>query len=147
MSYTIKEVSERLGLPSSTIRYYDKQGLLPFLERKESGYRLFNDESIQALKIIECLKSTGMSLTDIAQFMEWVRLGDASLEQRYKMFKERRAVVQAQLDQLQKTMEVIDYKCWYYQTATEAGTERIHNDPECKGFIERDLPELLRMED
>ena len=56
MSYTIKEVSKMMNLPASTIRYYDKEGLLPFLEKKPSGYRVFKDTDITMLQIIECFK-------------------------------------------------------------------------------------------
>lgn len=126
MSYSMKEVCQMLNLPSSTIRYYDKEGLLPFVERTEGGYRKFSELDIGLLKIIECLKRTGMPIKDIRQFTLWVQQGDASLQARYEMFLERKRTVQKQMEQLQETMKVIDYKCWYYQTALEAGTERVH---------------------
>lgn len=126
MPYTIKEVSALTGIPATTLRYYDKEGLLPFIERRESGYRLFSDGDIMMLRVIECLKSTGMSIKDIRQFSEWVQQGDATLRQRYEMFLERRRIVEAQMEELQKTLDLIDHKCRYYETAIEAGTERIH---------------------
>ena len=126
MAYTIKEVSEILNIPASTIRYYDKEGLLPSIERRDSGYRLFSEENLRALRLIECLKSTGMSIKDIRTFFEWVQQGDDSLQQRYEMFLERRRAVEEQMAQLQKTLEIIDYKCWYYETAINAGTTDVH---------------------
>ena len=128
MLYTIKEVSQILNIPASTLRYYDKEGLLPALERKESGYRLFSEENIRALRLIECLKSTGMPIKDIQRFFEWTKQGDASLQQRYEMFLERRRIVEEQMAQLQRTLEVIDYKCWYYETAVAAGTIDVHKE-------------------
>ena len=113
MPYTIKEVSDMLNIPASTIRYYDKEGLLPQIERKDSGYRLFSEENLGALRLIECLKSTGMPIKDIRRFFEWVEQGDASLQQRYEMFLERRRAVEQQMKELEKTLEIIDYKCWY----------------------------------
>lgn len=124
--YTIKEVAELMDLPASTIRYYDKQGLLPFIERSESGYRLFSEDDIALLKIIECLKLTNMPIKEIKEFIHWIQMGDASLQQRYNMFLERRNAVEEQIRTLEKTLEVIDYKCWYYKTSLEAGTEEIH---------------------
>ena len=124
--YTIKEAAEKMNLPASTIRYYDKQGLLPFVQRSESGYRMFSDKDIGLLNMIECLKQTGMPIKEIKQFCQWVQQGDASLQQRFDMFRERRKAVQEQMAQLEKTMEVIEYKCWYYETALAAGTESIH---------------------
>ena len=69
MSYTIREVSEMMGIPASTLRYYDKKGLLPFVKRGESGYRIFSKENIRTLRLIECLKSTGMTLEQIHTFL------------------------------------------------------------------------------
>lgn len=124
--YSMKEVSEKLNLPASTIRYYDKQGMLPNMQRTESGYRSFSEKDIGMLNMIECLKRTNMPIRDIQQFIAWVQQGDATLQQRYDMFVERRESVQEQIAQLQKALEFIEYKCWYYSTALEAGTEAIH---------------------
>lgn len=126
MTYTISDVSKMMNLPISTIRYYDKEGLLPFLQRKDSGYRIFTETDIQMLQVIECFKSTGMPIKDIKQFVLLVKEGDSSLGQRYELFLERRKAVQRQMEELQKQMEIIDHKCWYYETAIAAGTESIH---------------------
>lgn len=126
MSYTIKEASALTGIPATTLRYYDKEGLLPFIKRRESGYRLFSEGDIMMLRVIECLKKTGMSIKDIRQFSDWVQQGDDTLHQRYEMFLERRRIAEAQMEELQKTLDLIDHKCRYYETAIEAGTERIH---------------------
>ena len=126
MTYSMKEVCRMLNLSASTIRYYDKEGLLPFVTRTEGGYRQFSDDDVGLLRIIECLKRTGMPIRDIRQFTVWVQQGDASLRERYEMFLERKRSVQDQMTQLQKTMEIIEYKCRYYQTALEAGTEKVH---------------------
>lgn len=126
MNYSIKETSQLMNLPATTLRYYDKEGLLPFIERKESGYRVFSEEDISMLRIIECLKKTGMSIKDIKQFSAWVLQGDQTLQQRYELFLARRQIVEKQLAELQETLKLIDYKCWYYETALAAGTEKIH---------------------
>ena len=123
--YTIKEVSQMLNIPASTLRYYDRKGLLPFVERKESGYRLFSDKDVELLKLIEYLKSTGMSLEDIRQFAQWLREGDSTLQKRYEMFLERRRIVKQQMADLQKTLDIIEYKCWFYENAVAAGTAAI----------------------
>ena len=132
MSYTIKQVSEKMNIPISTIRYYDKKGLLPFLEKAESGYRLFKDSDLQMLQVIDCFKSTGMSIAEMQQFVEMVKRGDASLQERYDLFLEREKIVQKELDELEKQMKVIQHKLWYYKTALEAGTEDIHKQNNIK---------------
>lgn len=70
--YTIGQVAEMFGLPVSTLRYYDKQGLFPGLERT-SGIRRFGDAELEALRVIECLKKAGMEIKDIRLFMDGVR--------------------------------------------------------------------------
>jgi DNA-binding transcriptional MerR regulator len=125
-TYTISEVAKKLNLTVYTLRYYDKEGLMPFVERTPNGIRSFKESDIDALKIIECLKSTGMPIKEIKNFFDWCSEGDSTLQQRYDMFIDRKAIVEAQIKELQKTMEVIDYKCSYYKTALEAGTEDIH---------------------
>lgn len=128
MTYSIGEVAKMLNLTIYTLRYYDKEGLMPLLERTPNGIRVFKESDLDALKIIECLKSTGMPIKDIKNFIDWCSQGDSSLQQRYDMFIERKAVVEAQMEELKKTMEVIEHKCWYYKTALEAGTEDIHKN-------------------
>ncbi|MFQ7633903.1 MAG: MerR family transcriptional regulator [Sellimonas intestinalis] len=125
--YTIKDAARIMGVPTSTIRYYDKEGLLPFVERLASGYRIFTEKDIATLRIIDCLKKTGMSIKEIRQFSSWLEQGDSSLQQRYDMFLERRRVVKQQMAELQKILDTVNYKCWYYETAIAAGTEKSTN--------------------
>lgn len=125
-TYSISEAAELLNLTVYTLRYYDKEGLLPFVERTTGGRRLFKQSDLDALRIIECLKSTGMPIKKIKTFIDWCADGDATLQQRYDMFIERKATVEAQMEELKRTMELIEHKCMYYQTALEAGTEAVH---------------------
>ena len=68
--YTIGQVSEMFDLPVSTLRYYDKEGLFPGI-RRDSGIRKFGEKELEALRVIECLKKSGLEIRDIKQFMEW----------------------------------------------------------------------------
>ena len=139
MPYTIKQAAERTHIPATTLRYYDRQGLLPFLSRRESGYRDFSEGDLQMLRVIECLKRTGMSIEDIRRFTQWVQEGDASLQPRYEMFLERRRAVEAQMAALQEMLAFIDHKCRYYEEALAAGTEAIH--------FQKETPEQLPCEE
>lgn len=125
-TYSISEVAKELNLTAYTLRYYDKEGLMPFVERTPNGTRLFKESDIEGLKVIECLKATGMPIKEIKDFIDWCSEGDSTLQQRYDMFMERKATVEVQMEELQKTMELIVHKCKYYKTALEAGTEDIH---------------------
>ena len=131
MAYTIKQAAEIMNVTPTTLRFYDKQGLLPNIERKESGYRVFSDDDMAMLKVIACLKKSGMPIKDIHQFAKYVQMGDDSLQERYEMFLERKRDVEKQMEELQSTLDFINYKCWYYETAIEAGTEKIHFGHDC----------------
>ena len=111
------------GIPATTLRYYDKEGLLPFLERRESGYRTFSEVDLAMLQVLQCLKATGMSIDEMRQFARWVQEGDSSLSARHEMFVRRRKRVEKQIEELQKALLIIDHKCDYYRRAVEAGTE------------------------
>lgn len=125
MYYSIGEVANITGIAISTLRYYDKEGLFPAIERSTGGIRLFTETELGVIKIIECLKATGMPIKDIKQFMDWCQEGDASLQKRLDMFNERFNVVSKQMEELQKTMDTIKYKCWYYTMAVAAGSENV----------------------
>lgn len=133
-TFSIGEVAKELDLTVYTLRYYDKEGLMPFIERTPSGTRLFKETDIGALKIVECLKASGMPIKEIKNFIDWCSDGDSTLQQRYDMFMERKATVEAQMEELKKTMEIIDHKCSYYKTALEAGTEDIHKNNKIGSF-------------
>ena len=123
MEYTIKQISEMTGISVSALRFYDKSGLLPFVQRKKSGYRIFTELDLSSLQLVKCLKETGMSIDDIKKFSDWIRQGDSTLQQRYEMFVERKAAVEKQIEELKKSLDVIEYKKNYYETALKRGSE------------------------
>ena len=120
--YTIGQVSEMFQLPISTLRYYDKEGLFPNLER-QSGRRLFSEDEIEALRVIECLKASGLEIKDIKLFMEWCVEGSSTYAKRKALFEARKAAVEQEMIELQKTLDLLKYKCWYYETAIQDGNE------------------------
>jgi DNA-binding transcriptional MerR regulator len=124
--YTISAAGAKIGLTTHTLRYYDKEGLLPFVSKSASGARLFKEADLEWLAVIKCLKQTGLPLQEIKQFVNWGLQGDATLKQRYELFLERKAEVEKQIQTLRKARQKILYKCWYYQTALAAGTSKIH---------------------
>ncbi len=125
--YTIGQISEMFNIPVSTLRYYDREGLFPGMERK-SGIRKFSDNEIEALRVIECLKASGLEIREIKQFMEWTTKGSATYQQRKQLFETRLKKVEEEMDNLQKTKDMLKYKCWYYETAIQDGNEeRIHS--------------------
>ena len=120
--FTIGQVSEMFHIPISTLRYYDKEGLFPGLERT-SGIRRFGEAELEALRVIECLKQSGLEIKDIKRFMQWCFEGSKTYPQRRALFQQQRQVVENQIRQLEKTLAMIDFKCWYYEQAIQDGNE------------------------
>ena len=120
--YSIGQVSEMFGLPASTLRYYDKQGLFPNMERA-SGVRKFGAAEIEALRMIECLKKAGMEIREIRQFMDWCVEGPSTYPQRKAMFEARRAHMEEELERMHRTLDMLKFKCWYYEQAIKDGGE------------------------
>ena len=125
MIYTVGEMAKCLGVPSSTLRYYDKEGLLPFVERSSNGIRVFHEKDYEWLQIISCLKKTGMSLKDIRKYISLAMEGDGTIDERLELFKNQRKALEAQMAELQCAMDVLNFKCWYYETAKKAGTVEV----------------------
>lgn len=115
MRYSIQTISKVLDVPSSTLRYYDKEGLLPFVEKNASGIRQFKDEDIEWLLTIECLKQCGMKISDIAKYIALCQQGDSTLEERYKMIQDLKADVKAQIEFLNDSIKRINFKLAIYQ--------------------------------
>ena len=128
-SYTIGEVSQQYNISVSALRYYDKSGLLPLVERTEGNIRIFHEDDLEWLNMIECLKNTGMQLKDIKTFFEWCQEGDSTIDKRYEMFLERKRETEQQIAALQHSLDLIDYKCEFYRQAKEAGTTAIPFTP------------------
>lgn len=120
--HSIGEISKQFGIPISTIRYYDKMGLLPQMNR-ESGQRRFGPKETEALEVILCLKKSGLSIEDIAQFMKWCEEGPSTYAKRLHLFAERKKALRQEIEALEKTEALVDYKIWYYTTALQTGSE------------------------
>lgn len=125
MSYTIKEVSEMMNLSVPTLRYYDKMGLLPSLERKQSGYRSFSDGDIEMLKIIDSFKKAGLQIKDMQRYISLVFQGESTLQERYEIFLNQEKVIEGKIAELEQALKVTRMKIGYYQKAIEQGTESI----------------------
>ncbi len=124
MEYTIGQVAKLTGLSISTIRYYDKEELLNGINRK-SGIRSFNDKDLNTIRVIECLKNSGMLIKEIRNFMKLCEEGDSSLNERYNFFLDQEKKVQDQIKSLNQTLKLIKYKQWYYLKAISDNTESI----------------------
>lgn len=125
MLYTVGEMAKLLGVTPSTLRYYDQEGLLPFVERSSNGIRVFKDADYEWLQVIECLKKTGMPLKDIREFIRMAMQGDDTIEDRLALIIRQQEAIRRQMVELQQTLETLDFKRWYYETARDAGSTSV----------------------
>ncbi|BCK00096.1 MerR family transcriptional regulator [Anaerocolumna chitinilytica] len=123
--YTIKEVSERTGLSIYTLRYYDKEGLLPLVKRTPSGIRKFSDNDIAWLGLICCLKNSGMSIENIKEFMNLCLKGEETAEIRKDMLLLHKQHILQQMNELEKSLDTVNYKINHYK---EIGIFHIDGD-------------------
>ncbi len=140
-SYSIGDMSRETGLSVSTLRYYEKLGLLAPVPRSAGNIRQYGEADLERLRMLECLKNTGMALKDIRTFFSWCDEGDATLPARYQMFLERRAETLRQISLLQKELRHIEYKCEFYRRALQYGsTEAAEVQRFAREFPYRETP-------
>ena len=120
--YSIGEISKMFQLPISTLRYYDKEGLFPHLKRV-NGVRQFSESEIETLRVIDCLKKSGLEIKEIKEYMSLCSLGNTTLKQRKEIFEKQKEEVLQEMEKLQKVLSMLNYKCWYYDQAIEKNDE------------------------
>ncbi|EOS53573.1 hypothetical protein C812_04124 [Paenibacillus barengoltzii G22] len=113
--YTIGEAAAMYHIPESTLRFYEKKGLLPFIKRDEAGRRLFSERQLALLQIVTCLKNTNMPINQIKQYMDWVVEGDSTVENRLDMLLKHKQNVLDEIVLMQEHLKEIDYKIDLYQ--------------------------------
>ncbi|WP_414050533.1 MerR family transcriptional regulator [Macrococcus animalis] len=138
MLYTIGQVSKMYNLPISTLRYYDKEGLFPTLERS-NGIRKFSAVEIEGLNVIECLKHSGLEIKDIKQFMQWCEDGSSTYPQRKQLFDDNKIRLENEIKKLEKHLAMLKFKSWYYEQAIQDG-----NEEKLKTMIPNGLPEDIK---
>lgn len=120
--YTIGQISQMFNIPVSTLRYYDKEGLFPGLERR-GNVRKFSDREIETLRVIECLKKSGLEIKEIRNFMSLVEKGSSTYPQRKEIFEKQKETIAHEIEKLNEVLDMLKFKCWYYDKAMEYGSE------------------------
>lgn len=114
--YTITKVAEICDLSTHTLRFYDKEGLLPFISRNENGNRQFSEGDLEFVKLICCLKNSGMPIKDIRYYMNLITEGETTLNTRNDIMKSHRQEILRQINELKKSLNIIDLKIAYYHS-------------------------------
>ena len=130
MTYTTAKAAEKIGISAHTLRFYDKEGLLPNVGRDEHGNRRFTDNDLQWLSLLQCLKNTGMSLKDIKRFAECTTIGDDTIDERLALFESQTENVKCQIAELKRYLNLLEYKLAFYQKAKALGSVEAVNLPQ-----------------
>ena len=119
------EVSKITGLTTHTLRYYDKEGLLPYVRKLKNGIREFSDDDLNRIKIIECLKSTRLQIKEIKKYIDLHEQVDKTLTERLSLFENQKQKVQEQINTLENCMEKINYKIKFFKSAMKYGLKNV----------------------
>ncbi|AHV99662.1 MerR family transcriptional regulator [Paenibacillus sabinae] len=111
---SISETSAKFNIPESTLRFYEKKGLLPLIERDEAGRRLFSEDQLALLETVLCLKHTHMPISDIKQYIDWIVEGDGTIQLRLEMMKNHKQTVLAEISLITESLKGIDVKILRY---------------------------------
>jgi DNA-binding transcriptional MerR regulator len=133
MGYSIKEVSEKLNLSPDTLRYYEKEGLFPAIQRGSDGKRLYDDTDLERIQLVCCMRTTGMSIVDIKGYIDLCKRGEATVPERLQIIFHQKEIITNHIREYQKFLEIINKKLEYYNhiTAWENKCLFATNSPPC----------------
>jgi DNA-binding transcriptional MerR regulator len=124
----IAEVSERYAISTDTLRYYERIGLIQAVKRNESGIRDYNELDLRRVEFIKCMRSAGLPVEVLIEYVGLVQRGDQTIEARKEILKEQRELLAARMKEMQKTLDLLDHKIDVYENAVltkEKGTVQI----------------------
>lgn len=121
--YTIKEVAEKLDISEHTLRFWAKSGFFPFVKRDQNNIRQFSENDLQWVKIVKCLRSVGTENKAIKRYIDLCIIGDSTIEERYKIILNTKEKALAQMDELKKQLELLDFKENFYKNLIKNNLE------------------------
>ncbi len=111
----IAEVSEKCGISADTLRYYERIGLLPPVNRNDGGIREYNELDVRRVEFIKCMRSVGLSIDVLIEYFKLVQQGEKTIEARKEILQAQRAQLVARMEEMQKTLDFLDYKISVYE--------------------------------
>lgn len=120
MGFSIKEASERLGLPSHTIRYYEKEGLLPFIQRDKYGNRVFEQRDVDWIVLMTCFRATGMTVANLKRIVDLAVQGDSTISERKEILENHKLELHKRQLELDRAFEAVNYKLSSYDSLQKA---------------------------
>lgn len=113
----IADVSEKYGISSDTLRYYERVGLIPPVNRNENGIRDYNELDLRRVDFIKCMRSAGLPVEVLIDYVALVQQGDETIEARKEILIEQRDLLVARMKEMQKTLDLLNYKIEVYENA------------------------------
>ena len=123
MHYSISDVAREFGISPSTIRWYEKQGLITPVKRDAGGHRYYDEGDLDWFSVIMCLKGINMPISDIKKFVKLNFMGDSTLQERLDMVRVQRTAVLDKIRELNEYLKTIDFKIMYFEECIKEGTE------------------------
>ena len=121
----IAEVSEQFGMSVDTLRYYERVGLIRPVNRNESGIRDYSELDLRRVDFIKCMRSAGLPVEVLIEYVALVQQGDSTIEARKEILKEQRALLAARMEEMQKTLDILDHKLEVYEKAVLTKEKKI----------------------
>jgi DNA-binding transcriptional MerR regulator len=113
----IAEVSEKYGISADTLRYYERVGLIPPVHRNDGGIRDYDELDLRRVDFIKCMRGAGLPIEVLIEYMDLVQQGDQTVEARREILVEQRAQLAARMEEMQKTLDRLNYKIEVYEKA------------------------------
>src|ERR1044071_4115196 len=113
----IAEVSEQFGMSIDTLRYYERVGLIPPVNRNESGIRDYNELDLRRVDFIKCMRSAGLPIEVLIEYVALVQKGDKTIEARKEILMEQRELLAVRMSEMQKTLDILNHKIEVYDSA------------------------------
>lgn len=120
---TIKDVASQVGESEHTIRYYCKEGLFPFLVRDKNNIRRFTEDDLEGVRIVLCLRDTGMPLSEIKRYMDLCTKGSSTINERLEIIRKQKEQAFQQMQEFQKKIDHLEWKERHYMELIEKGAE------------------------
>ena len=113
--YSVTQAAKLVEISEHTLRYYDDKGLFPFLQKNESGKRLFSEADLQWAKLLECLSNSGLSIKEMQDYVELCIIGDSTVPERFELLKKQEKIIKDQIKEKKKQLKLLQFKLDYYE--------------------------------
>lgn len=112
---TIAEASKKVNLSADTLRYYERIGLIPEINRSKSGIRNYTERDLNRIEFVKCFRNSGVSIEILIEYMKLLKKGDSTIEDRKQLLISQREVIQKRLDEIQNAFERLNFKIYNYE--------------------------------